>query len=233
MQSDEVPIEPVPPRSPASQRGTSSDQRVGQGSVAEKPEPSSQGNLAQKSPATIKVPGVPTFESPRPTPEENRAEAAVRARFARGEGTPAQAVEHVVMNPANPCLSIYREYVQGQLTLDELNDSIDALCCTDEKMMKAYERKVPPSAPDVLRKAIGELVSKSNPSQWDALTAELKSRLAAMNPDVDRFLKTERHVENENRAHLSWLRDMHARQHGRNAVYETRILAAIETHGLN
>lgn len=140
------------------------------------------------------------------------------------------AIEMMVVNPANPHLSLYREFRAGIIDLATLLETIDASVCGDEKLLKEYEHKSNPSKPAELYDAEEELAKKVDPSELSESLHLLREKIRARSRDVDKYLKTLDHLRAHNASNLAFMREIYERQRDRNQLYAAKVLAVIETH---
>lgn len=136
----------------------------------------------------------------------------------------------VVMDPKNPYLSMYREYIGGVISFEEMQLAIDTQLCNNLEALKAFHWRDTPEKPEALDNAEFDLRRKTE--TWDkAKRAEAFRALyvEAKNGKFSAYYKALETVEAENKQNLSFILEVYERQHY-NETFKQRLLAVIETH---
>lgn len=141
----------------------------------------------------------------------------------------AGPVDSIIMSPANPYLSLYREYRFGNLSVDELDSNVAIAVCQDEKVLRAFEHKAPPTKPDDLIRKEAEVREKVSPDQWVEALEKLHKKLSSV-PKIDSYLRQGEKIKVENSSNLWWLQSWYSQLKDNHQVYAVRLLAVIETH---
>lgn len=139
-------------------------------------------------------------------------------------------IDTVVMNPANPYLSIYREFRAGLISLEEMEESIDLSILNDPKELQGFEFKSEPSKPDILQKAEEEYRAKNPPEQWELGIQKIREKLSQKNEKVAYYVRSCERIHSENQSNLYWLNSMLNRQTSKNQLYAAKIREVILTH---
>lgn len=167
---------------------------------------------------------------PSLTPEQLKVRMAQKARLQAGGSLQVKDFGPV-LSTANPYMHLFREFLNGQSSLDEMNSAIDSIVMQDNKIFAEYEYKCLPTKPRDLQFAEGEFFEKI--ARYDqAKKYELQRAFydEARSGQFAKYFYEADKIQAENRASVWQLQEMLSRQQDRNPIYASRIRAALMTH---
>lgn len=144
--------------------------------------------------------------------------------------TPAGPIDTVVMSPANPYLSLYREYRIGQITLPEMIECIDVSICSDPDMLQSYHAKAMPTKPKKLIEAEERYKAKADAEEWESGLPELRIKMRQIEPEIDAWMRSCERIKAENASNFFALNEMLERQTEKNQAFAGKIREVIFTH---
>lgn len=144
---------------------------------------------------------------------------------------PSAEASSVVLSTKNPFLGVYREFLAGQITREELDDAIDAAVCSDEKLLNSYQYQALPGKPEKLSEA--EVALHRKTMNMDEMKKEATERAFY---DIARSETFKRHYQEvdaliaTNAGNKIFLEEILQRQTGKNALYCSKVRAVLDTH---
>ena len=135
----------------------------------------------------------------------------------------------VVMDPKNPYLSFYREYIGGVITFAEMQSAIDHQLCSNQEALNAFRWKGEADKPEELDAAEFNLRKKVDGwSKEKKAEAFREFYITAKTGRFSEYFAAVQRIENENRTNLAFILEVYKRQ--TNETFKARLLAIIETH---
>lgn len=146
-------------------------------------------------------------------------------------GAAKDAAINLVMNPANPFLSVFREYLAGKLDLAEMQFVIDCQTCQDPKLLQAYAFQPVPVKPfnlDVAEREIKDQCKKHSPGKAREIMSAFYEE--ARYGDYGDYFKNRDRVLTDNSKNEAWLKEMFARLENRHPAFAARVRAMLDAY---